>query len=57
MNKKDIINTISDKYAPLNDACKSEFTNNSKILTFKKGFSFLYLRLIDNVFHIFQRCK
>lgn len=37
MNKKEIINTISDKYAPLNAECKSEFFNNSEILTLKKG--------------------
>lgn len=37
MDKKEIINTISNKYAPLNTECKSEFFNNSKILTFKKG--------------------
>ncbi len=37
MNKDDIINTISAKYAPLNDACKSEFSVDSKILTLKKG--------------------
>jgi CRP-like cAMP-binding protein len=37
MNKKEIIHTVSTKYAPLNSECKSEFFNNSKILTFKKG--------------------
>ncbi len=37
MTKKDIINTISIKYAPLSSECKSEFFNNSKILTLKKG--------------------
>ncbi len=37
MNKEEIINTISNKYAPLNEECKSEFFNNSKIITLKKG--------------------
>ena len=37
MTKIEIINTISSKYAPLNSECKSEFSINSKILTFKKG--------------------
>lgn len=37
MNKEDIINTISDKYAHLCDECKSEFFTNSRILTLKKG--------------------
>ena len=37
MNKGEIINTISNKYAPLNSECKSEFFNNSKFLTLKKG--------------------
>ncbi|WP_347922780.1 Crp/Fnr family transcriptional regulator [Pontimicrobium sp. SW4] len=37
MNKKEIINIINEKYAPLNDDCKSEFATNSRILTLKKG--------------------
>lgn len=37
MNKEEIINIISNKYALLNSECKIEFFNYSKILTFKKG--------------------
>lgn len=37
MNKKDIINRISDKYAFLNDACKLKFFNFSKVIQLKKG--------------------
>lgn len=37
MSKKEIINTISNKYAPLNSECKYDFHKASEILTFKKG--------------------
>ena len=37
MNKKEIINIINEKYAPLTSECKSEFAANSRILTLKKG--------------------
>lgn len=37
MNKEEIIGIISEKYAHLNDECKSDFFNKSNILTFKKG--------------------
>lgn len=37
MDKEDIINKISSKYAHLNSECKLDFLNSSQILTFKKG--------------------